>query len=100
MNYANFEYDVKRVDNDTNGNPRYVIHFLAFVNDADSDSARITAQKTRAFNHLPGLFNTALYKSRSIGGKKYRGKDFGGGIVIQSYDIDGDLARIVEIQKS
>jgi len=99
MTDNNFKYDVKRVNNDINGNPRYVIHFLAFVNSADSDNARIRSQKLRSFSHLPSLYDIAINKSRSIGGKKYRGKDFGGGIVIQSYNIDGDIARIVEIQK-
>lgn len=68
-------YDVIRVDNDYCGNPLYVVHFLAFQ--ADS-------------------FEHALQLSRkSIGGKKYRGKDFGGGIVFQSYNIERDARAIV-----
>lgn len=63
-----------RVNNDVNGNPRYVIHFLEIDDD----------------------YNTALNISRKIGGKKYRAKWFGGGIVIQSYNLETDLQHIIK----
>ena len=63
-----------RINNDVNGNPRYVIHFLAVADD----------------------YIEAVNISRKIGGKKYRGKDFGGGIVIQSYSLETDLEHIIK----
>lgn len=66
--------DVYRVDNDVNGNPRYVVHFLAL----GLDSAKPTN------------------KTREAGLSKYRGKDFGGGFVFQSYNVDQDLDYILE----
>ena len=63
-----------KIDNDINGNPRYVIHFLEIDND----------------------YNTALNISRKIGGKKYRANWFGGGIVIQSYSLETDLEHIIK----
>lgn len=63
-----------RINNDVSGNPRYVIHFLEIDND----------------------YNTALNISRRIGGKKYRAKWFGGGIVIQSYSLETDLEHIIK----
>ena len=63
-----------RVNNDVNGNPRYVIHFLEIDDD----------------------YNTALNISRKIGGKKYRAKWFGGGIVVQSYNLKTDLQHIIK----
>lgn len=57
--------DFKRVKNDYCGNPRYVLHFLS----------------------LGANYNEALKLSKAFGGCKYRGKDFGGGIVFQSYNL-------------
>tara|TARA_S200002703_G_scaffold4693_2_gene5835 strand:- start:26296 stop:26595 length:300 start_codon:yes stop_codon:yes gene_type:complete len=62
--------DFHRVDNDVNGNPRYVVHFLS----------------------LAANYDRAIEIARKIGGKKYRAKWFGGGIVFQSYNIV-DLAQ-------
>lgn len=57
--------DFTRVNNDVNGNPRYVLHFT----------------------NLGDSYDTALALSRSQGGKVYRGKEYGGGIVFQCYSI-------------
>jgi len=58
-----------RINHDVNGNPRYVIHYLALDQDYDK----------------------ALRKVRCIGGKVYRGQWFGGGFVFQSYSLEDDL---------
>ena len=70
----NKDVEYFRINNDINGNPRYVIHFLEIDND----------------------YNTALNISRKIGGKKYRAKWFGGGIVVQSYSLQTDLEHIIK----
>jgi hypothetical protein len=67
-------YDFHRVNNDSNGNPRYVIHFLALALDYD----------------------TALKVARKGGFKVYRGKEFGGGFVIQSYNIESDAEWVIK----
>ena len=69
--------EVFRVENDVNGNPRYVIHFLSLANN----------------------YNEALNKARKIGGKKYRAKWFGGGIVFSSYNLEKDLKIMIGEQK-
>ena len=69
----NQEISYCRIDNCINGNPRYVIHFLDIAND----------------------YNEALNKARAIGGKAYRAKWFGGGIVISSYSLSEDLKKII-----
>ncbi len=66
-----------RVNSDSNGNPRYVIHFLALASD----------------------YNRAIQLSHKIGGRKYHTKGFGGGIVFQSYSLDeleSDILKISE----
>lgn len=66
-------FDFFRVNNDVNGNPRYVIHFLAFANEYDA------AHKI----------------ANRLGFRIYRGRDFGGGFVCQSYNIESDAERII-----
>ena len=67
-------YNFYRVKNDVYGNPRYVIHYLAFANDYD----------------------TAKRKANKLGYRVYRGKDFGGGFVTQSYSIQDHAERIID----
>lgn len=55
-----------RIDNDVNGNPRYVTHFLNLGVQLDD------------YGKVPGL-------------EKYRAKWFGGGYVFQSYNVQDDL---------
>lgn len=61
-----------RINKDTNGNPRYVFHFL---NIADN-------------------YSDALKIAKKFGGKKFHNKQFGGGIVIQSYNLQDDIELI------
>ena len=67
---------MKRINNDVNGNPRYVVHFYDLLTDIEGLNLSILER-----------YELALQKARKVGGKMYRGKDFGGGIVIQSYNI-------------
>ena len=71
-------YDFYRVNNDRNGNPRYVIHFLAFAND----------------------YATAHKVANRLGFRIYRGRDFGGGFVCQSYNIESDAERIIAAREA
>jgi len=68
--------DFKRVNNDINGNPRYVCHFLNFAQDYDK----------------------ALSIAREMGGRKFHNKQYGGGIVFQSYNIEGLEKDILELK--
>ena len=68
------EDTIYRINNDENGNPRYVIHFLDVANN----------------------YNEALNIIRSIGRRKYAAKWFGGGIVFSSYNILEDLKKVIK----
>ena len=72
--------EFKRIKNDINGNPRFVFHFLAFLG---TETGSILER-----------YQIALKKARTLGGKAYKGKDFGGGIVLQSYNIENTIQRI------
>lgn len=62
--------NLTRVNNDVNGNPRYVFHFLAL---ADHYVEAVAVAK------------------KLIGGKKYHTKSYGGGIVFQSYNVKCEI---------
>jgi len=82
MNKAHLDYKTAeqlgyafyRATNDVNGNPRYVIHWLAFADEYDE----------------------ARQKANAIGFKIYRGKDFGGGFAGQSYNLENTAERIIK----
>jgi hypothetical protein len=85
------QIDFTRVKHDINGNPRFVCHFLNFVNEDDR-------------KQLTGFdlgYGVALAKARQLGGRKFHNKQYGGGIVFQMYD--GQQAemsrRIKELNK-
>jgi hypothetical protein len=75
--------EFKRIDNDVNGNPRYVTHFLNIPLDADVS--------------ISERYALACKKANKIGGKKYHTKAFGGGIVFQSYNLDTLIKDIEEL---
>ena len=75
------------VKNDVYGNPRYVVHFFAFLKE----------------DEFPGLsvwekFQVAHKRAKKAGFSKYRGKDFGGGFVCQSYSLNDTAKRIIEVR--
>ena len=70
------EVDFYRVNNCVNGNPRYVFHFL----ELDKD------------------YNKAHKKALSIGASKYRAKWFGGGFVVQSYNLNKEAEEIINLR--
>lgn len=72
------EDSLTKVKNDVNGNPRYVIHFLALLTKAEKDA---------------GLrYEHAIAKAKKlIGGRKFHNKQYGGGIVFTSYNVRDEL---------
>jgi 5-formaminoimidazole-4-carboxamide-1-beta-D-ribofuranosyl 5'-monophosphate synthetase len=69
------QIDFTRINNDVNGNPRYVCHFLNFISDKDE------------FTSIDERYELALSRARKLGGRKFHNKQYGGGIVFQSYNI-------------
>ena len=73
-----------RVNNDVYGNPRYVTHFFSLLKEDEQTLSN---------------YNLAVKRANKLGGRKYRGSDFGGGIVFQSYSLSDLINRINEILK-
>lgn len=82
-----YEIQLTRVNNDLNGNPRYVVHFLNFLNDEEN-----------TFLPFNKKYDYALLKAKKIGGKKFHNKQYGGGIVFQSYNTDILKKNIIDLK--
>ena len=67
-----------RINNDTNGNPRYVVHFL----------------------QIAETYERALFLARKIGGRKFHNKQYGGGVVFQSYNTDQLAEKINQFKQA
>lgn len=79
------QQDFTRTKNDINGNPRYILHFLNLLTREESNNRSLTIMEKKMI---------AVNRAKSIGGKTYRGKDYGGGIVFQSYNLQDECDRI------
>ena len=75
-----------RINNDVNGNPRYVVHFFALLGEQHIRST--------------GLYEFAVKRANTIGGRKYRSKQYGGGIVFQSYCLDELITAIKRVREA
>ena len=78
-----------RINNDVNGNPRYVVHFLELLNDEE----RISIPYNKKYEY-------ALKKAKKIGGRKFSNKQYGGGIVFQSYNLQDTWNAIQRIKEN
>lgn len=92
-----------RVNNDVNGNPRYVCHFLNLITDKDEaqikeDFAATLARDPFKFTSLKYEF--AVERAHKIGGKRFHNKQYGGGIVFQSYNIYDTEKALLELLKA
>ena len=79
--------DFTRINNDVNGNPRYVIHFLNC--EPESWKSDLIGQR---YANVCKLMN-------KISGRKYHNKSYGGGIVFQSYNIretENDILNLLK----
>jgi len=93
------QIEFTRVNNDVNGNPRYVCHFLSLVNDKDRLNADKMEDTCKPFHFsISHLYDIAVKKSHKIGGRKYHNKQYGGGIVFQSYSLPELERNINEVK--
>jgi len=77
--------DFTRVNSDSYGNPRYVLHFLQ----CEPESWR-----TEEFS---GRYARTVKLMNQIHGRKYHNKQYGGGIVFQTYNIPGTIKQIERV---
>ena len=80
-----------RIKNDVNGNGRYVVHFL------NLNTAEELAKEGADWIPVSEKYELALKRAKKIGGRKYRAKSYGGGIVFQSCytgELQAEIERI------
>ena len=88
MNSAHLDYKVEqelgerfyRVNSDSDGNPRYVIHWTAFASYAEG-------------------YETALKRAKKLFFKVYKARAFGGGFVISSYNLESTASEIIHLKR-
>jgi len=85
----NKKIEFTRVNNDVNGNPRFVCHFLDLLTDEE--------QNDYSGDFLTKKYVNALKRAKKLGGRKFHNKQYGGGIVFQSYNIQDTERRINEL---
>lgn len=73
-----------RINNDVNGNPRYVCHYLNLI--SDEEFKRLSVQYSST--SITEAYAFAIKRANKIGGRKYHTKNYGGGIVFQSYNTE------------
>ena len=69
------------------GNPRFVVHFLDFPNlNPDPEN------RASCIDEIVSVQNQYIDNVRhAVGGKRYRGRDFGGGVVFSSYNVEDTI---------
>lgn len=85
------EFSWKRIDNDVNGNPRYVTSFSNLLNNKEKYESGLSVLEQ---------YDLAVRKAKKLGGKKFSNKQYGGGIVFQSYNIQDTEKRIKSLVNS
>ena len=81
--------DFTRINNDGSGNPRYVLHFFVFLTDEERNSYGIDNYKN--------LYQLAVKRANKLNGKKFHNKQYGGGIVFQTYEVRQVINKINSI---
>lgn len=84
--------DLIKISCNSNGNPRYVVHFSELLTNEER-------QKYRGLDLMQGYY-IALNKAKAFGGKAYRAKSYGGGIVFSSYYVQEELDIINKLNGS
>jgi len=82
-----------RINNDINGNPRYVCHFTDLITDKDRQLQAQQADKLKSqgkivWYSITDLYPLAVKRANKLGGRKFHNKQYGGGIVFQSYSTN------------
>lgn len=77
-----------RVNNDVNGNPRYVVHFLDFIKEDEN------------INDVLKEYQIAKARAKKCGFREFRNKSFGGGFVTTCYDLNYKSNQINDLLNS
>lgn len=85
-----------RITHDVNGNPRYVCHYHELLTEAELSASAYDSEGRML---TPTKYEVAVKRANKIGGRKFHNKQYGGGIVFQSYSLketEQAIRRVVE----
>jgi hypothetical protein len=98
MTHTQTDFEITRVDCDNDGNSRYVVHFLNFITKQDKAEAWLLSKTCTPFNFSTHYeYEIAIRKARKIGGKRYKAKHYGGGIIFTSNSKQALAESIAEL---
>lgn len=104
MTQTENKIEFTRINNDVNGNPRYVCHFFALLNATERGytyaGEEFNPNKPVLDLELSEKYALAVRKAHKIGGRKFHNKQYGGGIVFQSYSLPELEKNINEVKNS
>jgi hypothetical protein len=86
------DIEFTRANSDVYGNPRYIVHFTDFL--------KTDERNLYGLNNYGQLYALACKRANKIGGRKYTGRNYGGGIVLQSYNIEETAKHIQTLMAS
>ncbi len=87
-----------RIENDSNGNPRYVCNHIEVLTNDEARTLSVWVNSIK--NGVSERYARAINKAKTIGGNKYHTKTFGGGLVFQSYNIKELEEQVKELANS
>lgn len=87
-----------RINNDKNGNPRYIFDYWALLN--ESEIRQIKKETKDPFKVLPNYYKLAKQKAKKIGAKSYRSKEANFYFVIQSHNIGETVKQIKQLENN
>jgi hypothetical protein len=93
------QIEFTRINNDVNGNPRYVCHYSNLLTDSEKKEIKESGND-KLFGWIEIEYQYAIKKARKIGGKKYHNKQYGGGIVFQPFNIGDTEKSIIEVKQA
>ena len=85
--------DFTRVNNDVNGNPRYVCHYLKLITPEEEQEIRESGNREQ-FGWIDQEYNAALNRAKKIGGRKFHNKQYGGGILFYANNLPALCEKI------
>lgn len=87
------EFTFTRAESDNCGNPRWVVHYLALLTKEEKEASAFNAEGRRVMDK----YAIACKRANTIGGKKYRAKNYGGGIVFDTYSVKHTAQHISRV---
>lgn len=88
--YTHRDVEIYRCASDSYGNPRWIVWFLNFDN---LEPERVEGEPFAV--HYDRWINNVAEALRG-GARRYRGTDFGGGVIFQSYDPKENVDRALD----